>query len=69
VYKVANAGHPFVLVSFDLDLNSPQRIVDYYTKQLSGEVSSTKVKMMYVLPPKATIGEYVDNLRKILNKE
>ena len=69
VYKVANAGHPFVLVSFDLDLNSPQRIVDYYVKQLSGEVSSPKVKMMYVLPPKATIGEYVDNLRKILNKE
>ncbi len=69
VYKVANAGHPFVLVSYDLDLNSPQRITDYYIKQLSGEVSSPKVKMMYVLPPKASIGEYVDNLRKILNKE
>nr|DAU18115.1 MAG TPA: hypothetical protein [Bacteriophage sp.] len=25
--------------------------------------------MMYVLPPKASIREYVDNLRKILNKE
>lgn len=69
VYKVANAGHPFVLVSFDLNLHSPQRIVDYYIKQLSGEVSSPKVKMMYVLPPKASIKEYVDNLRKILNKE
>ena len=23
VYKVANAGHPFVLVSYDLDLSSP----------------------------------------------
>lgn len=69
VYKVANAGHPFVLVSFDLNLHSPQRIVDYYIKQLSGEVSSPKVKMMYVLPPKASIREYVDNLRKILNKE
>ena len=69
VYKVANAGHPFVLVSYDLDLSSPQRIVDYYIKQLSGEVSSPKVKMMYVLPPKASIAEYVDNLRRILNKE
>ena len=69
VYKIANAGHSFVLVSYDLDLSSPQRIVDYYIKQLSGEVSSPKVKMMYVLPPKASIGEYVDNLRKVLNKE
>lgn len=69
VYKVANAGHSFVLVSYDLDLSSPQRIVDYYIKQLSGEVSSPKVKMMYVLPPKASIGEYIENLRKVLNKE
>lgn len=69
VYKVANAGHPFVLVSYDLDLSSPQRIIDYYIKQLSGEEISPKVKMMYVLPPKATIEEYVENLRKVLNKE
>jgi hypothetical protein len=24
---------------------------------------------MYVLPPKASIGEYIENLRKVFNKE
>lgn len=69
VYEAANAGHPFILLSYDQSLNNPTKLIDYYTKQLSGEVSENKVKRVYVLPPKATISEYVENLRKLLNKE
>ena len=29
VYKIAHAGHPFVLVSHDLDLNSSAEILNY----------------------------------------
>lgn len=67
--KITNSGHPFILVSFDTDLNTQNKIIDYYIKQESGDVADPKVKMMYVLPPKATIKEYIDNLNKILNKE
>jgi hypothetical protein len=30
--KIANSGHPFILVSFDTDLNTQNKIIDYYIK-------------------------------------
>lgn len=67
--QIANAGHPFILVSYDTSLNSDKKVIDYYTKQVIDPSVPKKVKLVYVIPPKATIREYLDNLHKILNKE
>ncbi len=66
---VVNAGHPFVLVSFNRNLNTDTKIMDQFVKQQEDPSARQEVKLMYVLPPKATIGEYLENLHKILNKE
>lgn len=67
--KVAKAGHRFVLVSYDRDLNTDKKIVDYFIKQNFDLTVPPKVQLMYILPPKATIEQYVENLRKILSNE
>lgn len=64
-----NAGHPFVLVSFNRSLNIDTKILDQFIKQQRDPSARQEVKLMYVLPPKATIGEYLENLHKILTKE
>ena len=66
---VVNAGHPFVLVSFNRSLNTNTKILDQFIKQQRDPSARQEVKLMYVLPPKATIGEYLENLHKILTKE
>lgn len=67
--KIANAGHAFVLVSYDPELNSDKKIVDYFILQESDQSVPKKVKLMYVLPPKASILEYIENLKKIVSKD
>ena len=67
--QIVNPGHPFVLISYDTDLNSDKKVVDYYIRQATDPSVPKKVKLVYVIPPKATIREYLDNLHKILNKE
>ena len=67
--QIVNPGHPFVLVSYDTDLNSDKKVVDYYIRQATDPSVPKKVKLVYVISPKATIREYLDNLHKILNKE
>lgn len=66
---VVNAGHPFVLVSFNRNLNNDAKILAQFSKQQKDPSTRQEVKLMYVLPPKATIGQYLENLHKILNKE
>lgn len=66
---VVNAGHPFVLVSFNRNLNNDSKILAQFSKQQKDPSTRQEVKLMYVLPPKATIGQYLENLHKILTKE
>lgn len=66
---VVNAGHPFVLVSFNRNLNTDTKILAQFSKQQKDPSTRQEVKLMYVLPPKATIGQYLENLHKILTKE
>lgn len=66
---VVNAGHPFVLVSFNRNLNTDTKIMEQFVKQQTDPSARQEVKLMYVLPPKATISEYLENLHKILTKE
>lgn len=64
---VVKTGHPFILVSFNKDLNTDNKIIDQFIKQQKDSSVRKEVKLMYVLPPKASIKEYVENLHKILN--
>ena len=63
-------GHPFILVSQDSRINTAEQIIEQYKKQLT-DPNSTRpvVSIMYVLPPKATISEYIKNLDRIFRKK
>ena len=62
-------GHPFVLVSHDLKLNTDEEVVKWFEKQRTDPSVQKKVSIMYIRPPRATIEEYFDNVQKILRKE
>lgn len=66
---IVNAGHPFVLVSYNRELNTDKKVIRQYIKQQTDPTARQEVKLMYVLPPKATIRDYLTNLHKILQKE
>lgn len=65
---VVKVGHPFVLVSFNKDYSSDNEIIDQFIRQQKDPSARKEVKLMYVLPPKATIAQYVENLHKIINR-
>lgn len=67
--QVVNAGHPFVLVSFNKELNNDNKIIEQWIKQQKDPNVKKEVKLMYVLPPKASIENYLDNLHRILSKD
>lgn len=67
--QIVNAGHPFVLVSFNTDLNTDKKVIDQYLLQQKDPSVKKQVKLMYILPPKATISDYLNNLHKILTKQ
>ena len=65
---VVKVGHPFVLVSFNKDYSSDNEIIDQFIRQQKDPSARKEVKLMYVLPPKATIAQYVENLHKIISR-
>ena len=65
---IVKAGHPFVLVSGDVNMTDDE-IARYYIKQYSDPKLPKKVKLIYILPPKASIESYVDNLFDIINNK
>lgn len=67
--EVVHAGHPFVLVSYNRDLNTDEKVIAQFAKQQSDPSAKPMVKLMYVLPPKASIDEYLNNLSKIIRGE
>ena len=66
---IVNAGHPFVLVSFNKKHKTDTQIIEQYVKQQQDPSTRKEVKLMYVLPPKATLDQYLTNLNKILTEE
>lgn len=65
--KIVQAGHPFILVSSD---NTIGNLGEYYVNQfIDPQNYPKKVKLIYVLPPKASLSEYIDNLYKIINQK
>lgn len=59
-------GHPFVLISYDTSLDTAQSIAEQYMKQQNDKNEKRKVIKAYVLPPKASIKEYLDNINNII---
>ena len=59
-------GHPYVLIGDDIMLRDAQ-LEEYYYKQLEDETIEKKVKLVYVVPPKASIKDYFDNLLNIVS--
>lgn len=66
---VVKTGHPFVLVSFNKDLNTDRKIIDQFVRQQKDPSARKEVKLMYVLPPKASISDYIQNLHRIVSKQ
>lgn len=64
--EVARTGHPFVLMSYDKSISN---LFDYYVNQLKDSSVPKKVKLVYVLPPKATLKEFIDNIHNIYTKQ
>lgn len=63
-------GHPFVLVSQDSRIRTTEDIINQYMKQLTDPASTRPVvSIMYILPPKATVSEYIRNLDRIFRKK
>lgn len=62
----AKPGHPFVFVSNDIMLRGSD-LETYYYKQLEDSSIEKKVKLVYVVPPKASVKEYFDNLLSIVS--
>lgn len=67
--QVAKAGNPFVLVSYDRELNTDKDVVNYYIRQCVDPTLPKKVKQIYVIPPKATLEEYIENLHNIFDSK
>lgn len=64
--EVVQAGHPFVLISYDKNINN---LEEYFVNQnVDPEHYPKKVKLVYVLPPHATVLEYIDNIYNLTNK-
>jgi len=58
-----NVGHSFILVSNNPDYVTDKEMVDRYLQQINEPYKD--VKLFYVLPPEATIGDYLRNIHNI----
>ncbi len=66
--QFSKPGHAFVLASYDRSLSTDEEVVEYFTKQCKDPSLPKKVTQVYIVPPKASLEEYIENLRKILDK-
>ena len=64
--KFAKPGHAFVLMSDDVMLKDTQ-LEDYFYKQLEDDTIEKKVKLVYLVPPRASVKSYFDNLLNIIS--
>lgn len=64
--EMVNAGHPFILISFDKTINNDSDMIEYYKEwKASGETKAPKVKLVYILPPSSPIDTYLEHLDNI----
>lgn len=61
------AGHPFILVSDHPSYQSDNELLEQFKDQADDKTLPEYVKLIYVLPPKATFEEYIQNLRQVMN--
>lgn len=63
--EVVQAGHPFIIVSSDLNISAPIEIVDRFALEQKDPNLPKKTKIVYVLPPTASIEEYIDKVYQL----
>lgn len=61
-------GQPFVLISYDRSLTGGELKQQYY-KQLVDPNEEAKVKLVYVVAPRADVGEYFESIKNLITKE
>lgn len=61
---IFQSGHPFVLVSYDKNLNS-NLLAREYIKQLENPDLPKTVKLVYVVAPRVSIKDYIKNLHEV----
>ena len=61
------AGHPFILVSDHPNYQGYDELLAQFRAQADDKALPEYVKLIYVLPPKATFEEYIQNLRQVMN--
>lgn len=66
--SIANFGQAFVLVSNDPKIVTDEQMQAQLQKQRLNPDEQKKVTLVYVLPPKVSIKDYLDNLYKIISK-
>ena len=60
-----NKGHAFVLVSDTNKYKTDQQLVEQYLKQASDNTLSKDVRLFYVVPPEATVGDWLRNTHNL----
>ena len=58
-------GHSFVLVSDDNKIKTDKQLVDQYIKQTIDSNEPKKVKLFYIVPPKAKVSSWLTNLHNV----
>lgn len=66
--EFAHRGHLFVLMSDSTQFTNDEALEEYYKKQLNDSTLPKLVSVVYIVPPKVTIEQYLENLQNILNK-
>ena len=65
---IVNPGHPFILVSYNKEIEGDDAIIKQYIKQQQDPTLKKDVVLVYVLPPKVPVRKYFENVRNIIGK-
>lgn len=66
--KFANKGHAFILVTQNPLLSSDQLMREQYERQLINPNENKEVTLVYVVPPKVPVEDYLINLRNLIKE-
>ena len=69
LHSFANRGHSFILVTQDPSLDTDEKMEEQYKKQKIDKNAPKKVTLIYLMPPKVPIRQYLKNLYDLVNEK
>lgn len=69
LHSFANRGHSFILVTQDPSLDTDEKMEEQYKKQKIDKNVPKKVTLVYLMPPKVPIRQYLKNLYDLVNEK